>query len=186
MAIVRTLVQSHGGSVSAHSDGLGHGSEFVIRLPKAQMIAAERRTGLERRQALPVPPGTLRILIVDDNEDGAEMLSDLLQAQGYLARVAHDGPAGLRAAALFNPDVAFLDIGLPVMDGYELAARLRELPRLKTLRLIALTGYGQASDRERTRAAGFQHHLVKPVSLENVEAVLTLSPTEHGSRRQEP
>jgi PAS domain S-box-containing protein len=184
LAIVRTLVECHGGSVSAHSDGLGHGSEFVITLPQVQVTATERGTGCERRHPLPALPGMARILIVDDNEDGAEMLSGVLQAQGYVTSVAHDGPAALRAAALFNPDIAVLDIGLPVMDGYELGARLREVPGLETLRLVALTGYGQESDRARTHSAGFQHHLVKPVNLDTIGTVLTLPQLDDGSRRR--
>ena len=100
------------------------------------------------------------------------MLATALSAKGYDTRVAHDAPAALRIAADFRPAVAFLDIGLPVMDGYELAARLRELPELNGMRLIALTGYGQESDRKKTRDAGFQHHLVKPVDLDAIEAVL--------------
>jgi CheY-like chemotaxis protein len=121
-----------------------------------------------------IPPaaGALRILVVDDSVDGAEMLAAALSAKGYETRIAHDAPAALRVAADFRPAIAFLDIGLPVMDGYELAARLRGLPELNGLRLIALTGYGQESDRNKTRDAGFQHHLVKPVDLEAIEAVL--------------
>ena len=116
--------------------------------------------------------GAVRILVVDDNEDGAEMLADALIGKGYDTRVAHDAPAALRVAAEFSPDVAFLDLGLPVMDGYELAAHLRELPGLAGLRLIAVTGYGQESDRRRTRDAGFHGHLVKPVDIDAIEATL--------------
>jgi PAS domain S-box-containing protein len=175
LTIVRNLLVRHGGTVSAHSDGPGTGSEFVVRLPKAAQAPAS-----ENRQAVaPVPEpaavlaaGSLKILVVDDSVDGADMLSMALSAKGYDTRVANDAPAALRIAAEFRPAVAFLDIGLPVMDGYELAARLRELPDLNGLRLIALTGYGQESDRQRTREAGFQHHLVKPVDLLAIETVL--------------
>ena len=110
-------------------------------------------------------------MVVDDNEDSALMLSEVLRVKGYQTRTAHDAPAALQVAAEFCPELAFLDIGLPVMDGYELAARLRELPGLQAIRLIALTGYGQQSDRERTTAAGFEQHLVKPVDLAVVEAI---------------
>jgi CheY-like chemotaxis protein len=113
-----------------------------------------------------------RILVVDDNEDSAEMLAEVLKARGHVTRVALDAPAALRVARDFMPDIAFLDIGLPVMDGYELAGRLREVPGLEHTRLIALTGYGQESDRERSRAAGFQDHLVKPVDFDAVEAAV--------------
>jgi len=112
------------------------------------------------------------VLIVDDNADAAEMLSDALRLKGHRTWVAHDGPAALALAPLVLPQVAFLDIGLPVMDGYELAGRLRDLPSLSEVRLVAITGYGQDSDRERSTSAGFHHHLVKPVNLSDVDAVL--------------
>jgi CheY-like chemotaxis protein len=114
----------------------------------------------------------LRILVVDDSVDGAEMLAAALSAKGYKTQVAFDAPAALRIAAEFRPAIAFLDIGLPVMDGYELATRLRGLPELNGIKLFAVTGYGQESDRERTRAAGFDRHFTKPVDLDTIEAVL--------------
>jgi len=172
LTIVRSLIERHGGSVSARSDGRGKGSEFIIRLPLEERAAP----GADALPALPaaVAPaaGALRILVVDDNGDGAEMLAAALVGKGYDTRVAHDAPAALRVAADFLPDVAFLDLGLPVMDGYELAAHLRELPGLADLRLIAVTGYGQTSDRRRTRDAGFHGHLVKPVDIDAIEATL--------------
>jgi CheY-like chemotaxis protein len=113
-----------------------------------------------------------RILIVDDNEDGAEMLADVLNGRGYDTRVAHDAPTALRVATEFCPDVRILDIGLPVMDGYELAAHLRGLPGLADVRLIAVTGYGQESDRRCPREAGFHGHIVKPVDIDALEATL--------------
>jgi CheY-like chemotaxis protein len=121
------------------------------------------------------PDGSRKILVVDDSVDGAEMLATALSAKGYDTRVAHDAAVALRIAADFRPDVALLDIGLPVMDGYELAARLRELPDLDGMKLIALTGYGQESDRQRSREAGFDHHLVKPVDLLVLESVVAES-----------
>jgi CheY-like chemotaxis protein len=176
LTIVRNLVEQHGGSVSAHSEGQGAGTEFVVRLPKATVEAlpgehhvrdTEPRDGAAAAAAGP------RVLVVDDNVDAAEMLAAALTAKGYRTRVAHDGPAALLTAANFRPAIAFLDLGLPVMDGYELAARLRELPDLCSIRLIAVTGYGQDSDRRRTQQAGFHHHLVKPVDLQAVDSVLT-------------
>lgn len=155
-----------------HSKGVGQGSEFVVRLPRTEATAAEevlsRRT-VGRHLA---PTDARKILVVDDNEDGAAMLSEALRAQGHETRVAHDAPAALRIAEEFHTDIAFLDIGLPVMDGYELAGRLRDLPGLRNIRLIALTGYGQQSDRQKSQAAGFCHHLVKPVDFAAVEAVV--------------
>ena len=123
------------------------------------------------------PDDSLKVLVVDDSVDGAEMLAAALSAKGYDTRVALDAPVALRIAADFRPDVALLDIGLPVMDGYELAARLRELPELNGVKLIALTGYGQESDRRKSREAGFDHHLVKPVDLLILESVLA-EPTQ--------
>ena len=112
------------------------------------------------------------MLVVDDNVDAAEMLAAALTAKGYQTRIAHDGPAALIAAEAFRPAVAFLDLGLPVMDGYELASRLLNIGHLGPIRLIAVTGYGQESDRRRTRQAGFHSHLVKPVDLKAVEDAL--------------
>jgi PAS domain S-box-containing protein len=175
LTIVKNLVERHGGSVSAHSEGRGRGSEFVVRLPK--LNAASARCVARPPTPVPVEPAdapaaACRILVVDDNEDGADTLAEVLSAQGYVTRVAHDAPAALRIAEEFAPDIAFLDIGLPVMDGYELAARLRGIGALSGIKLIALTGYGQESDRQKTRAAGFHHHLVKPVDLDALEAVV--------------
>jgi PAS domain S-box-containing protein len=176
LTIVRNLVERHGGVVSAHSDGLGCGSEFLVRLPKTGALSVTQAD--LRRTATPcdrqrVASAPLEILVVDDNHDSAEMLAEALKAKGHRARVAHDAPSALLLARERCPAVAILDLGLPVMDGYELAARLRELPGLGTIRLIALTGYGQESDRQRTRAAGFYHHLVKPVDFQTLEQVVS-------------
>ena len=173
LAIVRNLVELHDGTVSAASAGPGRGSEFTIELP-ATAGAAERAPPAEPSAATQAPPATKgRILVVDDNEDAAEMLAAVLEHLGYQIAVAHDGPAALRVAAGFAPDVALLDLGLPVMDGYELARRLRAL-RVPgaPLHLVAVTGYGQDSDRQRTARAGFEHHLVKPVDLEELSRIL--------------
>ncbi|HEX4963959.1 MAG TPA: ATP-binding protein [Thermoanaerobaculia bacterium] len=176
LTIVRNLVERHGGSVLARSEGLGRGSEIVVRLPRAA-----RSLELDDPLAAPASvseakagrDGAPRILVVDDNEDAAEMLVEALTRKGYETRVAYDAPAALRLAAAFSPDVAFLDIGLPVMDGYELASHLRNIPGLSGLRLIAVTGYGQESDLRKTREAGFHHHLVKPVDVADIEAAVT-------------
>jgi signal transduction histidine kinase/CheY-like chemotaxis protein len=172
LTIVRSLVERHRGRIAVYSEGPGRGSEFVVRLPIAASAGRPRldsvRVDLPR---LPVP-GAGRILIVDDNGDAAEMLSEVLRTRGYDTRVAHDGPKALEIAAGFLPTAAFLDIGLPVMDGFELAARLRELPGLDDIRLIAVTGYGQPADRERTALAGFDYHIVKPVDFELLQQVV--------------
>ena len=172
LTIVRSLIERHGGSVSARSDGPGKGSEFTVRLPLAGRARTAEAKGASPPREAAASPASARVLVVDDNEDGAEMLATALIGRGYETRVAHDAPTALRIAAEFAPEIAFLDIGLPVMDGYELAAHLREIPGLAEIRLIALTGYGQESDRRRTRAAGFHQHLVKPVDLDAIEATL--------------
>jgi PAS domain S-box-containing protein len=175
LTIVRNLVERHGGRVSAHSEGPGKGSEFVVRLPRASVgpVVEERpRDSAILESVVSRPDDSLRILVVDDNVDSAEMLAAALAAKGYDARVAHDAPGAMRIAGDFQPAVAFLDIGLPVMDGYELAVRLRERPELNGMKLVALTGYGQQSDRQKSREAGFDHHLVKPVDFTAVESVL--------------
>ena len=177
LTIVRSLVLLHGGTVRATSEGEGRGSEFIVELPRA---AGDVAQALGPRPAAVTPLDDRnahhpeRILVVDDNEDGADLLATLLTARGYATRVAHDGPTALRLAAEFSPSIAFLDIGLPVMDGYELASHLRAIPGLEGLRLVAVTGYGQKSDRQKTRAAGFDHHLVKPVDIVALEATLAM------------
>jgi CheY-like chemotaxis protein len=181
LPIVRNLVEHHGGSVSAYSAGRGAGSEFVVRLPKAAVADASEDPRVANAHAaipLKISAHAQRVMEVDDNVDAAEMLAAALTAKGYQIRVAHDGPAALLTAEKFRPAIGFLDLGLPVMDGYELAARLREIPDLQSMTLIALTGYGQESDRRRTRQAGFHHHLVKPVDLRAVEEVLTETTVE--------
>jgi PAS domain S-box-containing protein len=174
LAIVRVLVELHGGTVEARSEGHGRGSEFIVRLPAA--AAADRPAALDApgvEREIAARPDALRILIVDDNADAAELLATSVQLMGHVAGVANDGPTALQIAAGFHPDVALLDIGLPVMDGYELARHLRELPGLEALRLIAVTGYSQEADRRHAAAAGFEHHLVKPIQLEQLQGLLT-------------
>jgi PAS domain S-box-containing protein len=175
LAIVRNLVERHGGRVEAHSDGIGCGSEFAVWVPRAPILARHEQPLRSRPPEAPrVPlPHAQRVLIVDDNEDAADMLAHVLASRGHQTRVAHDGVEALRACEEFRPQTALLDLGLPVMDGYELASRLRALPGLEDIRLIAITGYGQESDRRRTSAAGFQHHLVKPVDISLIEGLLT-------------
>jgi PAS domain S-box-containing protein len=174
LTIVRNLVERHHGSVSAHSEGPGRGSEFVVRLPRVTSTIPESASiPAAAAGGTPQPAShARRILVVDDNQDAAEMLAGALQNKGFETQVAHDAPAALRLAQTFIPDIAFIDIGLPVMDGYELAERLRQVPGLERIRLVALTGYGQESDRVRSRAAGFHEHLVKPVDFAAVEQVV--------------
>ncbi len=172
LSIVRSLVILHGGTVTAHSAGLGRGSEFVVRLPA---LALEERAAVAPA-AGPAAAATAatgrKILVVEDNEDVAETLTELLEHLGHVVRVAHDGPAALQIPDTFIPDLALLDIGLPVMDGYELARRVRERHELRDVVLVALSGYGQETDRERSRQAGFVAHLVKPVDPDHLKQVI--------------
>jgi len=180
LSIVKSLVTLHRGRVEARSDGPGRGSEFVVTLPA---LAADRpapsagERAIAVRPELPGPrPAGRQILLVDDNEDAAGALADALEELGHSVKVAHDGPAALVLLETYFPDIAFLDIGLPAMDGYELARRIRCERRLAGIRLVSITGYGQPSDRERASAAGFDLHLVKPVDLELVEQAITGDP----------
>jgi signal transduction histidine kinase len=166
LALVKSLVSLHGGTVTAHSPGLGQGSVFEVRLPALPAaLKAEPMAEPKPRHRAP-PAGRRRVLLVDDSEDILEIVSSLLTFEGYEVLAAHDGPSALEAATSFHPDVAILDIGLPEMDGYELAHHLREDLGDQTPKLIAMTGYGHTEDSERVRAAGFEAHLVKPVDPE--------------------
>jgi CheY-like chemotaxis protein len=170
LTIVRSLIALHGGRVEVASDGPGRGSEFAIRLPAAIPAATAEPAG-NGHHLVDARTGH-RILVVDDNEDAASLLAECLDAMGNTTRVAFDGPAALRIAEEFAPDVALLDIGLPVMDGYELARRLREQPGHESIRLVAVTGYGLDSDRRRSQQASFDAHLVKPVTVDRLERVI--------------
>jgi signal transduction histidine kinase/ActR/RegA family two-component response regulator len=169
LAIVRSLVQQHGGHVSVFSEGIGKGSRFVVELP----LAAPAAVPVPEPPAAAEPPpdgADARVLVVDDNDDAAALLGAFLRRAGCAVRTAPSGTAALALVEAFTPDAAVLDIGLPVMDGYELARRLRA--RLPGIRLVALTGYGRPDDRERTRDAGFDAHLVKPVDAATLQAAL--------------
>ncbi|WP_437907065.1 ATP-binding protein [Sorangium sp. So ce327] len=184
LAIVHNLIAMHGGRVSAHSEGRGRGSEFTLRLPAAANASAPGAAPARPQagtQGTPAPAGRCRILLVDDNLDAVELLAESLGALGYTTRVAYDGPSALRIAEKFAPDVALLDIGLPVMDGYELARRLREQPAGERVRLFAITGYGQEADFRRSKGAGFETHLVKPIQIDRLTALLE----EPSARRAE-
>jgi signal transduction histidine kinase/CheY-like chemotaxis protein len=170
LALVRSLVESHHGTVSVHSDGPGKGSEFVVRLPSAPQLSPRLPAVISFAEKI----ASTRVLVVDDNVDAAELLGEILQSYGHQIAVAHDGPRALLLAASFQPSVAVVDIGLPIMDGYELAGRLRLLPGLQDLRLIALSGYGQSDDKTRSRQAGFNVHLVKPAELDTIVAAISV------------
>lgn len=173
LSIVRSLVALHGGVVTVRSAGVGQGSEFEVRLPAVDIVREEpTRVVSTRDNVAPDGSHSRRVLIVDDNTDAAEMLADALAAMGHTTRVAFDGPSGLDVAAGFEPHIAFLDIGLPAMDGYELARKMRTDLAFPRLRLVALTGYGQESDRERSKEAGFDSHMVKPIDLMAVASTI--------------
>jgi CheY-like chemotaxis protein/two-component sensor histidine kinase len=172
LSIVQSLVQRHGGSVQALSEGEGLGSELIVRLPRAH---PQHAPTTPRPAANVVPPVAWlqkRVLVVDDNQDAATLLADALVLRGCQVQVAHDARAALQLASAQHFELALLDIGLPVMDGYELAGRLRELVHLAGVSLVAVTGYGQESDRHRALAAGFHHHLVKPVDLSALDHIV--------------
>jgi CheY-like chemotaxis protein/two-component sensor histidine kinase len=174
LTLVRSLVQMHNGSVVALSDGPGQGSAFVIRLPAA--VPRPRVDPPASAQARVTPSAvSRRVLVVDDNIDAAVLLAELCGTVGHDVRVAHDGAQALQAIQGFAPEIAVLDIGLPVMDGYELARRMREKLGA-SCRLVALTGYGQEHDKQRSAEAGFSDHLVKPVDPSRVLALIDEGP----------
>jgi CheY-like chemotaxis protein len=180
LTLVRNLVERHGGSVRAASAGPGQGSEFVVRLPLLKDNACRTTTdqGLEPSSVL-APPPRRRILVVDDDPDTAESLAQLLRLDGHEVRVVHDGITALHTAQAERPDIVFLDIGIPGMDGYETARQFRHQPDLRGVVLVALTGWGQEDDRVRARQAGFDHHLTKPAAPETIDQLLNnLPPSE--------
>ena len=169
LALVKQLVGMHGGEVEAQSDGKGKGARFLVRLPLAAAAATPRDAA---NQPTHVAARRLRILVVDDNEDAADSLTMLLETLGHELATAHDGAGALDLAAGFHPDVALLDVGMPGMDGYELARRLRADPAQQGLLLAAMTGWGEERDRERAREAGFDHHFRKPADIKALTRML--------------
>ena len=173
LTIAKSLVELHDGTIQAHSDGHGKGSEFVMRFPMVSEASpsASASTSASAAHLSTIRTGR-RILVVDDNVDAARLTAEALEAIGHDTRVAFDGPAALEIAGTFHPDLALLDLGLPLMDGYELAQQLGADAGDRRPLLVAVTGYGQASDRDRTTAAGFHGHVVKPVDLIQLMALL--------------
>jgi PAS domain S-box-containing protein len=168
LTLVRSLVQLHGGEVEARSEGPRRGSTFIVRLPASdQPIEGEPEPSGPRPEA---PNQRRQILLVDDNEDARMLLAEVLATFGHKVQSAPDGRAALAILEVFKPDVAILDIGLPGMDGYELATRIHDMPEHRNLRLLALTGYGQPQDATQSRAAGFEAHLVKPIDVQRLLA----------------
>jgi CheY-like chemotaxis protein len=165
LSVVKRLVEMHGGAVAVESEGPGRGTTVSIRLPRIEASG-------DYAPAPAVASYTRRVLVVDDSADAADSLAMLLEHEGHEVTTAYSASAALEVAGRVHPDVAFIDIGLPQMDGYEVARRLRAAEHGHEIRLVALTGYGQPDDREEARRAGFDHHLVKPADLRSVGAIL--------------
>ncbi|HEV8479846.1 MAG TPA: PAS domain S-box protein [Candidatus Eisenbacteria bacterium] len=171
LTLARSLAHLHGGTIEAKSDGLGKGSEFIVRLPVLEPAPATEKDSRQKRARAAAPSG-LRVLVTDDVPDSADSMGMLLRLWGHEARVAYGGEEALEAAASERPDVVLLDIDLPDLPGLEVARRLRADPRTRDIRLVALTGFGQREDRRRTREAGFDEHLVKPVDPKELKKLL--------------
>jgi CheY-like chemotaxis protein len=180
LTLVRSLIELHGGSVEARSEGPDHGSEFIVRLPIAESDSAVEN---EESKLVPTPQSAsekhLRILVVDDHLP--EALALLLQKRGHEVRIAEDAPHALQILQQFSPDVALVDIGLPGMNGYDLARQIREQPQFRNLVLVAQTGWANEEDRLRSREAGFNYHLAKPINHARLREILTESPATRGS-----
>jgi signal transduction histidine kinase/ActR/RegA family two-component response regulator len=168
LSLVRGLVELHGGTVSVHSAGLGRGSEFTVRLPLAQSRADSPASECTQKAAL----GQRRILVVDDNQDSADSLSLLLGLNGHVVHTAYNGQSALEEAKAFGPDVVLLDIGLPGVNGYDVARSIRASASIPAPMLVATTGWGHAEDKQRAREAGFDFHLTKPISMEALERLM--------------
>lgn len=181
LTLVRSLVEMHGGSVFATSDGPGRGSEFSLRLPLITENQPNQNSISFLRVNGKIAAHRHRILVVDDNVDSATSLAKMLEMMGNDTRVAHDGVGAIQSAETYKPDLVLLDIGLPGMNGYAVAEQMRARPLLKKVVIAALTGYGDERDRQRTNAAGFDHHFVKPLSINSLESLLgTLSTISDG------
>jgi PAS domain S-box-containing protein len=167
LALVKGLVEMHGGTVEAHSEGLGRGAEFVVRLT---MMEIEEKTGRERHEVAGARPRT--VLVIEDNMDAGETLAEILEFQGHHARVARDGKSGLKLARELHPEVVLCDIGLPDIDGYEVAREIRSDEALRGTRLVAVSGYAQPEDQQRSREAGFDAHVAKPPDIDELSKLL--------------
>ena len=180
LTLVKRLVELHGGSIQAHSGGPGKGSEFIVRLPVVSEGSAVHATDIDDAPA--ATKSLLRILIVDDNRDAADSLSEMLKLMGNDTRTAYDGQQGVDLAGEYRPDVILLDIGLPRLNGYEACRLIREQPKGNGVVLIALTGWGQDEDRRRSHEAGFDHHMVKPVDPQALMSMIAVLNVAHADR----
>jgi CheY-like chemotaxis protein len=166
LALAKGLVELHGGRIEAHSAGLGRGSEFTIRLPRKPATEVSRTDLAANETSRPLV--SRRVLIADDNRDSAETLAQLLRMEGHEVTIVHDGPGALAVFADVRPDIVLLDIGMPGLSGYEVAQRMRVSAPKPAVKLIAITGWGQENDKVRAFAAGFDHHLTKPVDPQHL------------------
>ena len=169
LSLCRSLVELHGGTISAHSAGLGHGAEFVVRLP---LLAAPRTGDGGQKPVVAYSGAVRRVLVVDDTPDSVRTLAALLRADGNEVETAADGMEALEKAHAFKPDLVLLDLGLPKMNGYDVCRSIRQQPWGRGIFIAAVTGWGQSDDRSRTRAAGFNDHFVKPIDYEAVRKLL--------------
>jgi PAS domain S-box-containing protein len=178
LSLVRGLVELHGGSITAHSQGAGHGAEFVVRLPIGDPTAAELQ---DPARSAPASAGTkhLRVLVADDNRDSAATCAALLESSGHEVRIAHSGGEAFELGCRMKPDALLLDIGMPVLNGYQLAQRVRGTPWGRAATLIAITGWGQEQDKRRAIEAGFDHHLTKPIDPGSLEMLLQHAAAHH-------
>ena len=177
LALVKGLVELHGGRVSAHSEGLGHGSEFTVQLPVDKALRDSAANPL--REIASTPGGARRILVADDNRDAADTLQMLLAIDGHEVRVATNGLEALQIADDFDPELLLLDIGMPKLNGYEVAEQLRERYPTRRMKLVALSGWGQAGDKKRARGSGFDRHLTKPIDPDVLQDIIrNLPPTD--------
>ena len=183
LTLVRSLVEMHGGRVAARSAGSGRGSEFIVTLPMAPEVTSAAPSKGEDNV---LRPALSRVLVVDDNRDAANSLATLLRLMGAEVEVAYDGPTSIETVAAFRPEVILLDIGMPGMDGFEVAQRILLDPHCGDVMLIAMTGWSQEEDRARTRAAGFHHHLIKPADVGALRTLLIESGNALRSRRAPP
>jgi CheY-like chemotaxis protein len=178
LALAKRLVEMHGGAIEAQSSGVGQGSRFIVRLPLSEQQTAPQADAV----SVPVPAsGRNRVLVADDNYDSATSLSILLNDAGYDVRTAGDGAQALETAAQFRPDIALLDIGMPKLNGYEVARHVRRQPWGRNMLLIALTGWGGADHRQQTAQSGFDHHLTKPVDPAALTRLLASLTSESGA-----
>ncbi|TLY62500.1 MAG: response regulator [Gammaproteobacteria bacterium] len=172
LALVRGLVTLHGGTVEARSEGPQRGSEFIVRLPSGTAVPQPQQAGVDSNAAPAAPSSPLRVIVADDNRDSAETCAALLQLCGHQVQIAHTGREALELAESLHPHAMLLDIGMPELDGYTLAGKIRGTAWGRGVTLIAITGWGQEDDKRRALAAGFNHHLTKPIDPNTLEALL--------------